>query len=77
MVQQISLDAQMETVNSSFADFTQFPESVVEVKLHSFTQNVIKLQTYKFVEFIFQRLFAGISKTTKIISNNNRINGSR
>lgn len=32
MVQQISLDAQLENVNSSFADFTQFPESVVQVR---------------------------------------------
>lgn len=28
---QISLDAQIEAGNSSFADFTQFPESVIEV----------------------------------------------
>lgn len=45
MVQQISLDAQMETVNSSFADFTQFPESVVEViSLYSFKKAVINRQ---------------------------------
>lgn len=31
MTAQISLDAQLETVNSTFADFTQFPESVIEV----------------------------------------------
>lgn len=32
MTAQISLDAQIETSNSSFADFTQCPEPIVEVK---------------------------------------------
>lgn len=31
MTAQVSLDAHLETVNSTFADFTQFPESVIEV----------------------------------------------
>lgn len=45
MVQQISLDAQLETVNSSFADFAHFPESIAEVSPNSFThmmQNILK-----------------------------------
>lgn len=31
MTAQISLDAQLDVVNSQFADFAHFPESVVEV----------------------------------------------
>lgn len=39
MTAQISLDAQLDVVNSQFADFTHFPESVVEVS------SIIKLMS--------------------------------
>lgn len=34
MTAQTSLDVQLETGNSPFADFTQFPESATDVSLH-------------------------------------------
>lgn len=34
---QISLDAQLDMAHSQFADFTHFPESVVEVTIISYT----------------------------------------
>lgn len=43
MTAQVSLDAHLETVNSTFADFTQFPESVIEV---IFCNSIIVTITY-------------------------------
>lgn len=37
MTAQTSLDAQLESGNSPFADFTQFPESAVDVSSNIYT----------------------------------------
>lgn len=59
MTAQASLDAQLESGNSPFADFTQFPESVADVR------NIQSLSKNECSEILFLKryfIFVGITQ---------------